>query len=662
MSASKKANPYAVAASHYQHGVKLFDDQRLEQSLPYFKAALEVDIQEPSYWLAYITVLVQTERLQEAQQVLSYGLEAGLAGEKVDALIQLVEAKLAMLSALQHELIVLFEDKHYAEAEQQARLAIEKYPHWLIGWKVLSDTLLIQGKDARAPAQQALQLNSDDAYEHCYYGLVLKNQGDLIGAAQAFEQAIALKPDYAAAYNNLGIVKKDMGDVAMALLNYQQALAINPNYANCYSNYLFCLTHSEKVEQKALFDAHIGFGKQYEAPLKKHWQPHLNVRNPDRPLNIGFISADFRQHSVAYFFEPLLNKLAKSGRLNLYGYSSGVISDDITLRIKQQFNHWLQVDTLSDGALADKVRADQIDILVDLSGHTANNRLITFAHKPAPVQISWLGYLATTGLSAMDYYFADTCSISNHTFNKQVLNKQFIEKIVRLPANGPFMPSVLAPHVNVLPATSNGYITFGCFNRPSKISLGSVKLWSGLLHAVPNSKMLLGDMPEVDSYDHLIAWFADQGIAETKLIFHPRSHLADYLRLYHQVDLCLDTFPSNGVTTTCHAAWMGVPTLCITGKTLASRGAMAVMQHANLNNFIAQNIEQFIQQGVHFSQNIEMLEYVRSTLRNRMMQSALLQPEMLANSVELAFRQVWATWCSNKSITSFEIKALAVSS
>ncbi len=656
MPATKKSNPQAIAAGHYQHGVKLFDNQQLEQSLPYFKAALEVGIQEPNYWLAYITVLIQTERLQEAQQVLSYGLEAGLTGEKVDALVQLLEAKLAMLSALQHELIVLFEDKHYAKAEQQAQLALEKYPHWLVGWKILSDTLLIQGKDARVPAQQALLLNSDDASEHCYFGLVLKKQGDLLGAAQAFEQAIAIKPNYAAAYNNLGIVKKDMGDTAAATQNYQKALAINPNYASCYSNYLFCLTHSEKIEQKTLFDAHIGFGKQYETPLKKQWQPHLNEQNPDRPLKIGFVSADFREHSVAYFFEPLLNELAKSGHLNLYAYSTSAISDATTLRIKQQFKHWLQVDTLSDDALADKVRADQIDILVDLSGHTANNRLITFAQKPAPVQISWLGYLATTGLSAMDYYFADTCSIPNHTFNKQVLNKQFIEKIVRLPASAPFMPSAVAPSVNTLPAARNVYITFGCFNRPSKISLGTVKLWSSLLLAVPNSKMLLGDMPEVGSYDHLTGWFAAQGIAETRLIFHPRSQLAHYLSLYHKVDLCLDTFPSNGVTTTCHAAWMGVPTLCITGKTLASRGAMAVMQHANLNNFIAQNTEQFIQQGVHFSQNIEMLEYVRSTLRNRMMQSALLQPEMLANSVELAFRQMWTTWCVNKPVTSFEIK------
>lgn len=657
MSASKKANSFQIAASHYQHGVKLFDDGQTEQSLPYFKAALEADIQEPNYWLAYITVLVQTERLHEAKQVMSYGLEAGLAGEKINALLQLLEAKLAMLSALQHELIVLFEDKYYAEAEQKVQLALKKYPHWLAGWKILSDTLLIQGKDARIAAKQALVLNIDDAFEHCYFGLVLKNQGDLIGAAKAFEQAITLKPDYAAAYNNLGIVKKDLGDVAAAIQYYRQALVISPNYTSCYSNYLFCLTHSEKVEQKALFDAHMGFGKQYETALKKHWQPHLNQRKPDKSLNIGFVSADFRAHSVAYFFEPLLNQLAKSGYLNLYAYASSATTDATTLRIKQQFKYWAQVDTLSDDALAGKIRTDQIDILVDLSGHTANNRLMTFALKPAPVQISWLGYLATTGLSAMDYYFADTCSIPNHTFNKQILNKQFIEKIVRLPANAPFMPSDLAPAVNALPASYNGYITFACFNRPSKISTGTVKLWSNLLHAVPNSKMLLGAMPEVGSYDHLINSFSTQGITNDRLIFHPQSNLVHYLSLYQQVDLCLDTFPSNGVTTTCHAAWMGVPTLCITGKTLASRGAMAVMQHANLNNFIAQNAEQFIQQGVHFSQNIEMLEYVRSTLRNRMTQSALLQPEMLANSVELAFRQIWATWCANKPVTSFEIKA-----
>ena len=657
MSAFKKMSDEQIAADQYQQGIVLFDALKLEDSLPYFKSALEHHIQEPDYWLAYITALIQTQRLDQAQQTLNYGIDAGLNGSRVDALQGLLNTQLTVLNILQATLIDLFERKQYTILEEQVQQALQQNPHWLIGWKILSDALLIQGKDARNAAKQALALNIEDASEHCYYGLALKNQGDLIGATKAFEQAIALQPGYAAAYNNLGVVYKDMGNFSAAVQHYQHALKLNPNYASCYSNYLFCLTHTEKIEQKALFDAHIGYGKQFEASAKKQWQAHLNSRNPLRQLNIGFVSGDFRTHSIAYFLEPLLYELAKSSSIQLVAYSNNVLCDATTARLKSQFAHWYSIENLSDDVLAQKIRNDGIDILVDLSGHTANNRLTTFAKKPAPIQVSWLGYLATTGLRAMDYYMADTCCIPAHSFNKQSLSKQFTEKLVRLPANAAFMRVEDAPEVNALPALSNGYITFACFNRVSKISASTVKLWASLMHAVPNSKMLLGAMPESGSYDHLITWFGAQGISQSRLIFHQRSDVLQYLALHQQVDLCLDTFPSSGVTTTCHAAWMGVPTLCITGKTLASRGAMAVMQHAKLNNFIAQNTEQFVLQGAHFAKNIEMLDYVRKSLRQRLRQSALLQPAALAHNIEQAFRQMWQTWCERKPTVSFEIKS-----
>lgn len=634
--------------ANYNLGIIELEGRRVDVSLPLFKAALEATPQEEQYWLSYIGALVQAGRYEDAQLVLSYGLQAGLSGQEVEALAAVLESRLkgelqpvqVDLPSVEEELINLFAEQRYEEVANKILALVQHYPDWLVGWKILSDTLLVQRKDARLPALRALELNADDAKEHCYYGLVLKNQGDLKGAASAFEQAIKLKPDYAAAYNNLGIVKKDAGDVEAGIFNYRRALELNPGYANCYSNLLFCLSHSEKIDTKALFDEHCRFSKQYELPLKASWPKHANQHDPERRLQIGFVSADFREHSLAYFIEPILSHLSVSLNLSLHAYSNSSIEDSVTQCLRGKFKYWGKVDGLSDKALAKKIKEDGIDILVDLDGHTSGNRLLTFAMKPAPIQVSWLGYLATTGLTAMDYYLADS-----YLLPPGELDGQFTEKLVQLPANAPFMPSVVAPEVNKLPALKNGYITFACFNRPNKITPSVVRLWSTLLKALPGAKMLLGAMPQESSYDTISEWFALEGVARDRLIFHPRSSMRNYLKLHQEVDICLDTFPSNGVTTTCHAVWMGVPTLCLNGKSMASRGAMAVMNHVGLQDFVADDQDGFVKRGLYWANNPAALAEVRATLRERFNGSALGQPVLITEALENAFRTMWKTWC-----------------
>ncbi len=542
-------------------------------------------------------------------------------------------------------LIQLFLAQNYDALEADLMQLLAQHPNWLIGWKILSDTYMVQHKDARIPALNALTLNINDPQEHCYYGMVLKSEGDLVGAAQAFKQAIVLQPDYAAAYNNLGIVEKDMGDIQAGIASYRCALELNPSYASCYSNLLFCLSHAENISPQALYEEHRQFAQWYEQPLKSLWKKHTNPKGPAKVLKVGFVSAAFRDHSLAYFFEPVLTHLAQSTTVSLYAYCASALEDEATKRIKQQFRHWLNVDQLSEQALADKVRADGIDILVDLDGHTSGNRLLAFAMKPAPIQVSWLGYLATTGLSAMDYYLADRYLLPSHQFDQQ-----FSEKIVQLPVNATFSPSAMSPEVNALPALKNGYLTFACFNRPNKITASVVRLWCQVLNALPKAKMLLGAMPSDGSYDVLISWFAQNGVGKARLIFHPKRDMQSYLSLYHQVDVCLDTFPSNGVTTTCHAAYMGVPTLCLNGDHLASRGAQALMGHLGLDQFVADNEEAYINQAHYLANHIDALAQIRQTLRERFNQSNLAKPEVLALSLEQVFRQMWKRWCMNKSV------------
>lgn len=643
--------------ANYNLGVVTLGKGLINASLSFFKTALETDPQKEQYWLSYIDALIQAKQIDDARLVLSFGLKAGLAGQAVEALVVALENQSIEIfspqSSVENALIKLFSEQRYNEIENNILELLQQYPQWLVGWKILSDTLLIQGKDARLPALRALEYNATDPKEHCYYGLVLKNQGDLKGAACAFEQAIKLKSDYAAAYNNLGIVNKDMGDVDAGIRNYRRALKLNPGYASCYSNLLFCLSHSEKTNVQALYKEHCQFGLQYEPLLKSTWLIHTNRRDTERCLQIGFVSADFRDHSLAYFIEPLLKHLSVSTRLSMHAYSVSAIEDNVTQGLRQKFKCWNSVNGLSDVLLAQKIREDGIDILVDLDGHTAGNRLLTFAMKPAPIQVSWLGYLATTGLKSMDYYLADS-----YLLPPRRLDDQFTEKIVQLPANAPFTPSGLSPAVNKLPALANGYVTFACFNRPNKISHSVIKLWSKLLNDLPHSKMLLGAMPQDGSYDNLIEWFELEGVELARLIFYPRGATQDYLNLHHKVDICLDTFPSNGVTTTCHALWMGVPTLCIEGDRMASRGAMAVMKHVGLDNFVALNETEFLMQGLFWANNLEQLAEVRMSLRSRFEHSPLAKPDVIANGLERAFRLMWQAWCNGLPTTSFEVKSL----
>jgi len=549
---------------------------------------------------------------------------------------------------IERELITLFLSKQFDEVEAKIQPILIKHPKWLNGWKILSDTLLIQGKDAKTAAQKALALNQFDAAEHCYYGLILKSEGDLKGAESAFTDAVRLNQNYAAAYNNLGIVKKDLGDVATGIQHYQTALRINPSYADCFSNLLFCLSHHDQIDAKALYQAHVQYSQLYEVPIQKKWPIHRNSNHRDRVLNIGFVSADFRDHSVSYCFEPILNYLQHSQELKLFAYYNHTIEDETTNRIKEKFLNWRYVNALSDIDLCQIIKNDGIDILVDLSGHTAGNRLTAFAMKFAPIQVSWFGYLATTGLKAMDYYLADAYLAPPNQFDPY-----FSEKLVQLPVNAPFMPFENSPDVNELPALKNGYLTFACFNRISKISDATILQWSMLLKALPNAKLLLGAVSKSDSTDHLAQRFMHHGVDQTQLIFKPRSDMLSYLSLHHEVDICLDTQPSSGITTTFHAAWMGVPTICLNAKTLTGRGSMAIMSHLGLTQFIANDPDVFVQIGCYWSSHLNELASIRSEMRKRFMESPIADSEKLSNALELSFRKMWLTWCKRQNKKSF---------
>lgn len=553
------------------------------------------------------------------------------------------------LESLEQQLVSHFFNQNYALIESELPTILESYPDWLNGWKILSDTLFIQGKDASEAAQQALALNQEDAQEHNYYGLVLKRNGDLTGAKTAFETAIRLKPDHVAAMNNLAIVEKDLGQVAKGIALFRQALKNMPDYAECHSNLLFCLSHTEP-DPEQLFIAHQAYGAQFETPYIKQWPVHRNLGGADRPLKIGFVSADFRDHSMAYCFEPLLNALSTQHDLALYAYYNQSIIDDTTKRMQQQFTHWQQVSDLSDAALLRQIRQDGIDILVDLSGHSAYNRLPVFAKKPAPIQVSWFGYLATTGLKAMDYYCSDP-----YLAPPQQFDAYFTEKLVQLPVNALYKPPVDAPAVNALPALSQGHLSFASFHRSSKISQLTISRWAAILNAIPTSTLLLAGLEDASSETYFIEAFAKHEIAPARLSFAKRTSMHAYLAMHATIDLCLDTYPSSGITPALHAAWMGVPTLCEATETLTGRGAMAIMSHLHQSQVIGEDWDAVLAHAVYFATHLDELAQIRANLRAQFSDSALMDAPAQAQALSMAFRQMWQRWLKRKHTDSFQV-------
>ncbi|MER2624745.1 MAG: tetratricopeptide repeat protein [Accumulibacter sp.] len=538
------------------------------------------------------------------------------------------------------------------EAEAAFRRAVQDKPDFAEAHFNLGNTLDDQGRlsEAEAALRCALQYRPD--FEGALYNLgnVLRAQERLSEAEASYRQALVIKPDMEQALLNLGVTLTELGRYGEGEAACRQAMALKPDYALAHSNLLFCLTHNENNDASALFAEHCRFGEQFETPLGAHWSAHGNRKDPERCLQVGFVSADFRNHAVSNFIEPVLTELKSHRTLALHAYFSHAAEDHVTLRLRQLFHHWHPVVDLDDAALAAKIREDGIDILIDLSGHTGHHRLLSFARKPAPIQVTWIGYPGTTGLQAMDYFLSDRFVLPVGEFDQQ-----FTEKIVRIPATAPFLPFPGAPQINPLPALSQGYVTFGSFNRPTKIGAPVIALWSQLLAAVPDSRMLLGAMRPDGGMKRLLDEFARHDIGNDRLSFHPRTSMDDYLQLHHQVDICLDTFPYAGGTTTFHALWMGVPTLTLAGRTVPGRTGAAILAHVGLDTFITHEATEFVARGAAWAADLPAMARLRAGLRERFCRSPMGRPSLIAAGFEGALRIMWQRWCQGLPAEAFEV-------
>lgn len=573
----------------------------------------------------------------------------GLVLQALGRLDESLQAKIKAVELLPHDWEAHFNLGYAYQLQGAPAKAVESYskgltinPHHADAYNNMANALkqLGQLKDAELICKQALAIQPNMANAHQNLGNIYHAQDKWLQAVGSYHESLKLRPDWAEAHSNLAISLQYLGLTPESAHHFRKALELRPDWDAAHSNLLFSLSHDVMLDAQAIFAEHLAFGERFEAPLRPSWRPHENSKDPHRILKIGIVSGDLYHHAIANFLEPVLKHLSRSKFLSLHAYYTNTINDNVTIRLRGYFPHWHAIAHLSAANLADQIRSDGIDILIDLSGHTAHNRLLAFARKPAPIQASWMGYPGTTGLQAMDYHFCD------HFWIPPQLGWQFTEKSVLLPVSAIFLPSEHAPAINVLPAKEKGYITFASFNRPNKINDSVIALWSMLLRGLPNSRMLLGSISP-DRQHALIECFSRQGIEPDRLIFYPRLSMQDYLGLHHQIDICLDTFPYSGGTTIHHAAWMGVPTLTLAGETPTSRAGAAEMHFWGLDDFIASSIEEFINKGLFWAENLTSLADIRANMRARLEASPLGQPAVYAASLEAAFRAIWQRWCND---------------
>ncbi|QDV81879.1 tetratricopeptide repeat protein [Planctomycetes bacterium TBK1r] len=522
--------------------------------------------------------------------------------------------------------------------------------------------------------QRVVRARPGDVVSKLTLARTLVNLGRLDEAAERLEQLIAEFPHYPKAHHYLGTVSLTLGDVAKAESEIQLALQLDPadahalcslgfvyietdrrrEAAECFAEavkldarmsgahgcLLYLMSGDPDIDPKQLFEEHVRWGEVHGnvQPLQRH----LNVRDPNRKLRIGYASADFREHAVTAFFEPLLS-LRDRSKFEVYCYYESGVEDHVTGQLKSLSDHWRVTLGYSDQQVAQQILDDQIDIMVDLAGHTSGNRLPALAYKPAPIQISWLGYPNTTGLKAIDYCL--TCDVQNPVGEPTL----HTEELIRIPGGSfCFAPPQNAPELSSLPARRNGYVTFGSLHRPFKISSSTHDLWAAALKACPDVRLLAFNTRFNDSLKReLISALVQRGIDESRIEVRSTYRGESYLETYHEIDLGLDTTPWAGGTTTMEALWMGIPVVGFYGANRPSRGTAGIVHHLGKPEWIAKSIDDYASSVGRLAGDLDELERLRGTLRETTRRT-IADQQRFVTELEKAYRQAWKRWCDQQ--------------
>lgn len=504
----------------------------------------------------------------------------------------------------------------------------------------LGEVLRSSGKLDEAIAEFRQAADSDPALAEAAYnlGIALRAKNLLDESIEAYREAIARNPKMGIAHNNLGNAQKDIGLLADAIESYGRAVALQPELIDADCNRILTMHYSQDYDLPAILPELGDWNRRNAIPLRKFITPHRNAPDPDRRLRIGYVSADYREHACAFFLDPLLAN-HDHAKFEIFLYAQLEKPDSLTPRFQKYADHWRQTYGLSDEKMAAQIRADQIDLLIDAKLHTSENRLLVFARKPAPIQISWLGYPGSSGLETIDYRLMDQwIEPSNHEY-------PLPEQPIFIPdCFWAYDPLTSEPSVNELPALSGGFLTFGCVNNFCKVSDGTLDLWIKSMKAVKNSHLLLM-APPGSARRRVLKRFTENGIREDRVEFLDRQSRPLYLRLYHRIDVCLDTLPYNGHTTSLDSLWMGVPVVTRIGNTPPGRVGWTHLNNLNLQEFGAHSDEEFVQILTKWSGELPRLSSLRASLREKIKNSPLMDGPGYTRKVEAAYRKVWRKWC-----------------
>jgi protein O-GlcNAc transferase len=527
------------------------------------------------------------------------------------------------------------------DAESEFITALRLRPNYDQAMTNLGNLLDKQGDSIQATElhRRAIQLNPNNAAALSNLGNLLQKAGQLDEAERLLRKAVAVRPDLSQAHNNLAGTLLDRGSLQEAIAEYEHTLALRPDDHAAHSNYLFAINRDSDRTPHSIFESHREFGRRHArfTPIA-----HPNNRATSRRLKIAYVSPDLGAHPVASFLEPILAHHDRA-QFHIKCYSDVARPDDVTARLKTYCDAWHDTRFLSDEQLAKQITDDRIDILIDLAGHTQSNRLLVFARKPAPVQITYLGYPNTTGLSQIDYRITDDiadppgATESFHTEQLLRVNPTFLC----------YQPPAEAPSTTHLPASSA--ITFGSFNNFAKVTSAMISLWSDILRAVPNSRMLIKarSLSDAPTRDRTVQLFAQNGIPAQRLDligWQPTS--TSHLEHYLQIHIALDTYPYTGTTTTCEALFMGVPVVTLAGATHISRVSTSILNNLGLSECIATSPQQYISIAAAFATEIDRIEQLRLTLRDRLLASSLCDAARFARTFESALRRAWTQWCT----------------
>jgi protein O-GlcNAc transferase len=502
--------------------------------------------------------------------------------------------------------------------------------------------------DALACYERALALKPNFAEAHNNVSEIYADQDRLDDAVASLRQALALQPNLAAAHNNLGNAFKDRGQLDEAIACFRRAVALEPGCADYHSSLILTL-HYRSGDEVETIDAELRrWHRQHAEPVARFIAAHANDRSPDRRLRIGYVSHDFRRHSIAFFLLPLLQAHDRE-RWHVTAYATNLRPDDVTARFRVCTDSWRSLVGFSDEAAAQRIRDDRIDVLIDLSGHTGGNRLPIFAYQPAPVQVTYLGYPGSTGLGTMDYRLTDAwadppgATVEFHS-----------EQLVRLPDTAwCFAPLSGSPPVGALPALRQGHVTFGCFNNFAKVTDNMLQFWARILRRAPGSRLALKNLglSSPPLVERLKAFMSAEGITADRLeLIRIQSSQLDHLRCYDRVDLALDTFPYHGTTTTCEALWMGVPVLTLAGDRHASRVGVSLLTNVGLPEFVTHSANAYVDAAVAAAGDLPRLTALRASLRERMQRSPLMDAPRFARNLENAYRVMWRRWCAQPEV------------